>query len=389
MGHHRILPAYQPLIRSLSERLVRVPLGAWERTLAGLLRTALTRSPIDWDALASIFNQLAVIQAYRGHNDRALAFCEAQIGLWKALADEAGHEHRQVLLIQPWVNIIRLERWQKKIDSAIELYQELAPQNRGRPGTVNARYGVDASLETLLQLPGGDTLRQVLDNVYWVEYTRWLLATGQTAELQSLIKAGLGSGLNAYAHTVLLETLVIYQVQIGAFNAAGQLLARLRPLYHDSHRLPFAVIELYLCYSRGSGHEAALAAVCELTQSERYLQRDKFGLSLLCDIALALHTLGAPVDAEIGLLEQAWPLAVAIDEEVSLFDIHARLSELGRRPPGQWDERFRRSDYALVRKHLGLAPVPVAPEPDMLAAAQRLSRLDVVGCLDVLDAFLA
>ena len=75
MGHHRILPACQPLIRSLSERLVRMPLGTWERTLAELLRTALTRSPIDWDALPSIFNQLAVIQAYRGHNDRALGFC--------------------------------------------------------------------------------------------------------------------------------------------------------------------------------------------------------------------------------------------------------------------------------------------------------------------------
>ena len=386
MGHHHVPPAYPPLIRSFSERLVRLPLGAWESSLAEVLRATLMQSPVQWDAVTGILNVLAVIAAYRGHNDAALGFCEAQIGLSKALSAEPGHAHRLAAVIQPWVNTIRLERWQKKVDSAIPLYRELAPQQRGMMGTLNARYGIGASLDALLRMDESGVYRIVLDNVYWIEYTRWLLATGQTLELQAQLQAGLNSKLSSYAHAGLLEVLLMYQVQIGAHGKARELLARLGRLHSDRNRLPFAVLELYLGYSCGEGWEPALAAVCGLTRSARYIQHDKFGLSLLCDIALVLRNFGAPPDAELGLLEQAYPLALAIDDEVSLYDVSARLLELDRLPSGGLPDRFRRSGYALVRKGLGLAPLPAVSgqASGTLLAAQRLSRLDIDGCLHAL-----
>jgi len=140
--------------------------------------------------------------------------------------------------------------------------------------------------------------------------------------------------------------------------------------------------------SCGDACEGALEEVCRLAQSRRCLEHDKFGLSLLCDIAATLRDFGVSPDTERSFLEQAYPLALEIDDEVSLFEVSCRLAELGHPPPEQWRDRFQQSEYALIRKRIGLPPLTVdlRTVSDLMPAVQRLSALDLDGALESLGA---
>lgn len=377
------LPRYQPLINP-SDRMVRRPLGPWRAALVRTLREALRPACPDLDSMAQALNQLSLLEAYQGNTAGALLICDAQIRFWQGIALMPGKAGYLNQVIQPWINVLRLERWTDKLDSSMSLYRELAPPRRHLPGTLQQRYGIALSLAELDQLTPQAGAGRLLDAVYWREYGHLLLASGSRAEIQDHLAAGLKAD-NRFLRLALTEMLMLYQIDCGNAGHALSVLRRMSVPGTASHWLHFKTLEMYLAGVVGDHAFSELAqTVLSAAQSEAHIEFDVHGLTLLLDIARLYAGFGLS-GHELALLRKAEQVAVRVEDEVLRFDVSRRLFELVPESPCDLRERFSGSCYGLVRTRLGLLLKP-APGPDVVRAVQSLASLDFEACQAVLDA---
>lgn len=385
-----ILPAYAPLIAS-KDRPVRKPLPAWKSNLIVSLQSVLARARPDPAQLAKLLNNLALVEAYRGNHDGALRVCHAQIAFWKAMAMHDGDDGCLGGAIQPWINLIRLERWQHKAERAMASYRELGPQQRATLGQFNRRCRVERTLGQLCSMTGPHDYSTLLDNVYWSEYPRLLLAAGRHDELQQVLMQGLNGRPSDFLRVTLIELLLVQQTERGKYGNVRALLAQIKAQFAkaDHYRLQFTVLELYLTYrERNLVDPVLLGQVRAMALSPRHAAPDEHGLHLLLEIARVLHLLGA-CQTEADVLAAAAPLARSLDDEMAQFDVASRQQALGVAAQVALGVRFGRSSYGLIRTRLGLGRPDAACEASsarLLAAVECLARRDFDGCLERLDA---
>jgi hypothetical protein len=376
---------YQPLIGG-ADKMLRRPIRPWRMSETKLLLRGIESREVDFSAVAVALNKLALLEAYEGQHANALALCDAQIAFWKNVADDRGDKRLLAYAIQPMINIVRLERWTATADGPVSLYGELSPDKRASCGPLQARHGLGLSFAQLCAVNDMLEYDTLITNVYWREYSRFLLQSGRTAALRALLEQGLNLPLHPYVRIALLEVLLLQQARAGNYESASRLLARMKISSGSAYRLPFKVLEMYLAAKTQAPTAPALVrevmqAVCDGVQ----IQPNAHGLNLLFDITKVFRELAADAE-EAELLGIAGRIAAELDDEVIQFDVLDRLKALNGSPHAAWQQAFGQSTYASIRKRLGLAhPAPDLVSTRLMQATQRLVQLDYAACIHLLD----
>jgi hypothetical protein len=382
MVNSNIAGVYQPLI-SPSDRLVRQPITPWRMAMVRMLREGISKKELDYNQIGSALNRLALLEAYQGHTGRALMACDAQIRFWQRSAEEPGHAHLLPNIVQPWINILRLERWNNRLDSSISLYRELAPDRRAAPAAFQQRFGIPLTFDALDGISPG-RVSYLLDMVYWREYGNLLFSAGADVELRQHLQAGIGHS-QYFVRAALLEMLLVRQADSGNHAGTLALLRRIRRPDTGAYWLHFKTLEMYLALRTGADDaEVLLQAVLDAALSSEHIERDGAGLALLFDIAKLFARLGMHEQEEM-LLQRAYRMAQELNDEVVLFEVMDRLAVLGHDLGCDVRERFAASSYALIRKRLGQAPRAADTGPDVVQALRALAELDFDTCMLFLD----
>ena len=376
---------YQPLIAQ-DDRLIRLPIEAWQQTMAQNLIQLLREQNADLSKIAPPLNQLALLDAYQNKNDHALILCDAQIKFWKMLSQKTGDKKYLCLTVQPWINIIRLDRWQNKVDNSASLYQELAPKNRSEPNSLSKHYELGLNFNAFCELNPKNLPIDLLNNVYWAEYGRQLFISGADLALQTHIQSGLNSALNNNLQQTLLELLFSYQSKIGKDEKVLLMLGKMNIPEHRRYWLHFKVMEMALHFKIGSSEAPDLSdKVYRTLISGNAIKRTGYGLYLLFEITKVFKQL-ALQEQEIHLLQIAKDLASELNDEVILFEIMYRQSELQLMRREEVLEKFQSSRYSFVRKKLNIAPLKPSEHSDTIVTAVRqLAELNFDGCLRTLE----
>jgi tetratricopeptide (TPR) repeat protein len=367
---------YQPLITA-GDRLAQRPIKQWRATLVRTLGEELVKPRMESLKLAGFLNQLALLEAYQGNTQGALAACEAQIRFWKASAQLSGHASSLNLVVQPWVNIVRLERWNKNLVRSTALYRELGPAHRSDLGSLQTRYGVEPTFDELDQLDPSAGIAALLDVVYWREYGILLFNTAEGADLQRHLQAGVLQA-NRFLQVVMLEILLAYQVNLGHYTAALSFLQRLPLSASMVHWLPFKALEMYVAQRVGSADFTSL--VMTVADAALSIEHDERGLVMLVDISRLFGRMDMHAE-ELALLQAAQHIAHELNDEVLLFEVMHRLSLLGQDIGCDLQEKFAASSYAVVRKKIGLGIQSPNEGPDVVRAIQSLATRDIESCL--------
>lgn len=380
--------AYQPLICA-SDVVTRSPIRPWARALRQTLRASIATRTLAPQTIAYVMNRIALLDAYQGDNDAALKACEAQIALWTALSRQTGNGALLNFVIQPWINVIRLERWQNRLDNAAAWYAELAPAQLDERGELNRRYGIAQTLRPLVELGAqvGGVDTEVMKGVYWVEYGRLLLAAGEHAKVQRHAREGLAQ-CQGMLRAQVYELLTVAALNAGEFDLASALLRQVRLSEGSPTWLAFSALGMYLDALMGDG-KAGKAADRVLAYAG---QPDHFGcsarnLSFMFSLSRVFRLLGME-KAEVGLLIRGRDMALELDDEAMSFEQLARLESLGEAPQDSVRTRFQDSSYAFIRRRLGLPGACDGVDltsADVVRAVALLHVLDYEGCLRVLD----
>ncbi|SFL75895.1 hypothetical protein [Rugamonas rubra] len=374
-----IAPAfYQPLIVP-ADRLIRAPLSGWRRKVLQDLLPAVRARAVD--ELPQQLNLLALQEAYRGNLDAARQLCDAQIRFWQAQA-AAGQPQQLLNVIQPWINLIRLERWQERTGEAAALYQQLAPQRAHEQGELQRRYGIGATLAELCAMDRLGNAAVTLQNAYWQEYPRLLLKCGMHQELNYLLQDAQALPLGPYLKAAQLEMQLSYQSKIGLHRNSLAALEKMMLGPHSPYWLQFKVLEVYLAFQAEMVNAPARAEhLFQALTSGRTLNcqaQDLYFLAHAAQVFRQLHLGGH----EIGCLDMVEAMAAKLGDEV--FQCHARqrLAELGQMPHEQVLDEFQHSAYVQVRSSLGLRPDDDAAgrAAGLLRAVEQLAALDYDGC---------
>lgn len=384
---------YEPLIGA-SDKLIRSPIPPWRASLIASLAAAIREREINFEGVAVALNRLTLLEAHQGKHANALALCDGQIAFWRGVAEDktgAGTGARKRYLayaIQPWINIVRLERWKNTVvDGPVSLYRELAPEQRAVHGSLQLRHGIELSLGELCDVNHDVDYAALVNNVYWRENARALLQSGCTEQLQSLLERGLSLPLSGFIRLALVEILILHQARCGSHARAARLLAKMEIAQASPYWLHFKVLEMYLAVKSAAGNAALLTGeVVQAIRAGGHVQRNAYGLNLLFDITKVFRDLECG-NEERDLLELAERIAVDLNDEVIQFEAGDRLAALTVQPREALRQKFQHSSYALIRKRLGMAHAPASDRSSerLLQAVDRLARQDYAACIELLD----
>jgi tetratricopeptide (TPR) repeat protein len=133
------------------DRPVRLPLPLWAAARLnefGLLRQ---QSPYDkpetCGAIVDCFNEAALIEVYYGRLDMAATLCHAAMRWVAGLVDATGSAFCYRFAFQPYVNLGRLDRIEKRWQESLDKFQVVEEAVKGRP----VRFGPIAVDRTSLE----------------------------------------------------------------------------------------------------------------------------------------------------------------------------------------------------------------------------------------------
>ncbi|MDW5416186.1 hypothetical protein R6242_06320 [Iodobacter sp. CM08] len=370
---------YPPLLVS-SDRLVRHPLNEWSSRLL----SSFYKSIHNVDVVLPIMNQLALIETCRGNYGGAFEICVAQINFLKNLSKKNKSTQYLPAIIQPWINIARMDRWQNKEINSTEIYKSMSPDNRFKFCELNSRYGIEFSLGELCNLGENNSFVAVVNNVYWTEYARFLLRSNSHNLLQKHLQSGISSNYGAFIKISLIEVLILYQVKIDNFDSALKLLINIFGNCSEKYLLHFKVLELFV--SEKSGRDYDKGVIDEIMLYVSLVERDSYGLNLISEISRVFKIIGLK-DVEIELLSISKEIAEEINDEIILFYVMERLVEIGLCNYELFVSKFEKSSYSVIRKKLKLGNLPlieVNRSIRIVDAVNYLAVLDYENCLNVL-----
>lgn len=372
---------YQPLIQV--DPIIRQPIVAWQQNLVRKLHASLIAGNED---VAEVFNQLALLEAYQGHHETAFTFCQLQITYWRNLAQRHRDDLYLLPALQPWINTFRLQRWQQHNMTASLLYRQLAPERRNEKNNLNDQYAISPTLDELLAHPSAGKYTQLLDSIYWLEYSHQLLNTGDYAGLMQQIQSGLNQGTKHSIRARLLEIWFKALVSKGQNAYALSALQRMK-LTQSSNQLEFRALEMVLLFNQGIDTAADNAAqiYAELQQLSNRIF-DAKGLYLLAEFCKIYQQIGSHEQKTI-LWSQLLTTATALNDEVLCFDAKFALTQLGQYSATQLDTDFQQSEYKIIRDRLTL---PLRPQRSMQIhhCLTSLAELNIEQSLAILERML-
>lgn len=378
---------YQPLIAT-GEKIIRKPILAWQTELLSALVKKVSERDLESFECAVIFNQLALIEAFQGNNASALAICEAQIEYWRNLAESRKRKTLLPPAIQPWINIIRLERWRQCHASSASLYRELAPESRCSRNSLCERYGVGTTLSELIALSEDGqwgNVENVIDYVFWIEYTSLLLVTEDMSKFAAHLKDGLSGDLRGTLKIRLLELWFKSLMMKGSYSYALSSLRRMNLTKNGRFSFNFGVLELVLLVNMCEpSADTIINDLYARVTSGGVISNDSQGLYLLMELTKLYQQFGAR-EQKITLYKMLSERAVQLDDEVLSFEARLALSELGQYDPIRLQSEFATSRYGIIRSRLGLSKDSDQKRAELIKdGAKQLARLDCERCLQTL-----
>ncbi|WP_293633174.1 hypothetical protein [Shewanella sp. CG12_big_fil_rev_8_21_14_0_65_47_15] len=372
---------YQPLIQA--DPIIRQPITTWQQSLLRRLHTSLIVGNED---VAEAFNQLALLEAYRGHHDTALSFCQLQITYWRNLANRHRDELYLLPALQPWINTFRLQRWQQQNMTASSLYQQLAPERRNERNNLNDQYAISPTIGELLANPSAGKYSQLIESVYWLESSHQLLNIGDYAGLMQQIQSGLRQDIKYSIRSRLLEIWFKALVNKGQNAYALEALQRMK-LTQSHHQLEFRALEMILSFNLGIDITDKAAQIYDELQVYCHRASDAKGLYLLAEFCKIYQQIGSHTQ-QITLWNQLLSLATLLNDEVLCFDAQFALSQLGQYSVSQIDTEAQYSDYKIIRDRLSL-PIHSQHSQPIQTCLTHLAELNIEQSLTMLERMLS
>jgi hypothetical protein len=363
-----------------SDRILRRPIVPWQDSLVNALVEATSQWPIDFDTAIFTLNQLALIQAYQGNMDGALLICEAQIQFWRRVSATPGNDGYITAVLQPWINILRLKRWNNQLSLSESLWMELAPPCRSRRGSLQKIYNIKLSYEELEKTKCEIYPPQLLDMLYWREFGHILLGATDGKRLERHLQNGLLAAPGEFIRLSLFEMLLIYQAKIGYMGKSLEILQRIRINPTGPYALQFKALEMYFSerlYLDGSANRTGRVIAEKLF--EDCLNGNAADAMLIFDISRIFQDLAMP-HYEIPLLYKALEAVQRDFDEILNFNIRFRLNALLDKCPEDFHKTFANSSYAIIRRQIGLAPKIDAGSLTLVKAIQALADLKFSAC---------
>ena len=369
-------------LEAAREWILRRDIAAWWDDLHLGLQQALAAHDTRRSTLCPLFNQFALLATWQGEQEAAARICQLQIDFWQRLAVHKDEPALLGAVLQPWINLARLARWRQQLDASQSLYFELAPQQRTQQGSLAQRHGVPYTLQQICEFD--PAMRGLLDAVYWCEYGRLLLQTGQGAALGAHLQAGLNLRELGSLRLQLLELLILQQARQGKGTQALDILQRLRlPQADLSSRLVFTVWRIALQKDE-DGAQALLAQFADANQ----FVCEGGNLNLLSGVVQVWRGLGWQAE-EAATLQQLQRWSSALGDQMVSFEVTRRYQELGQVSAEEVSQRFADSRYRVIRQHLQLGPLPAeagAQVQQMVQVLEALAQLDWAMAQDLLPA---
>jgi hypothetical protein len=152
-----------------SGRARRPALVPWATDLLGAVRRLDPTSNESFRELATLQNNLALLELCGGNAEQARRTCDAHL-LWAtAIAERHGVAEWGDLVLQPWVNLGRLARAQGSLDSALDHFAAFETVSRGQAVIIGS---LRIEAEVVKEVLRRGRLDDVVRNVYIVDSTK-------------------------------------------------------------------------------------------------------------------------------------------------------------------------------------------------------------------------
>jgi hypothetical protein len=372
---------YTPLIQP--DRLIRQPISSWQNKQLDKLKHCIENDRSHND-IAVALNILAVLEAYQGFNDNALSICQSQINYWRNIAPHYDDQTLLPRVIQPWINIKRLKRWQNSNIDAERSYRELAPSNSSQSSSLSNEHGIEANLAQLFKLD--PSWQSIVESVYWFEYTAVLTTLGDKSSLKQQVESGLRTVQDYSIRMKILEIWFGTLCRGGHFEYAMSALHRMKLTSGGEHQLAFELLELVLMHNMQQAQTTNQASLIfnKLSNNDAFAVNPG-NLYMLGDIAKIYKHLGTQ-DQQIALLSQQYDYATKLNDEVLQFEARMALNQLGQDDIHKITDDFADSRYTVIRSKLNLAPLNDTGRSDLICLSlERLGQLDHPGCQSILN----
>lgn len=374
--------SYELLVKG-NDRSLRVALPLWRAAQMLRMQVALVQPGLDIRVLANSMHQMSLMAVFEGATETARQICHAQIYFWRNLAQASSNPSLLGYVIQPWINLARLERQQQTDGTARSLYQDFAPENRQQPSVLMQHFGIAQSLDELCKLHPEIDCTGVLENVYWREYGLFLLKTGEYSALQGLLERGLSCQKCPFVKMALFEMQALLHARMGQPEAGLQLVNSAIGQADQPYHLHLKSLQLHLAHQAGSEAAQTLGEeLCALLLSKQPMLANPQNLYLLHGLTRNFMHQGMDQQAA-ALTPQVAAMAQQLKDETVQFDLAQRAVALGQMSQDQLKQKFKNSSYAYIRKHLGL-PLQSTGLP-VLEAIQNLAELNYATCRSLLE----
>lgn len=339
---------YQPLL--VNDPILRQPILHWQQNLLNSLDSAFKAGNTE---IAVELNQLALIEAYQGNDSAALNLCQLQIKYWQNIAARQGDRYL-INCIQPWINTFRLQRWKQDKQAALFSYQQLAPDLQKNRNSLNSDFGVQLSLAELLTLNPDSGWRNMLETIYWSEFSQLLANNGDKAHFARHVQDGLASPVRFSVKMRLLELWFKVLIENKEFSYALSALHRMK-LTSGPYQLVFRLLEMVLLFNlQWSDTQRLAEQLCQelMSKPADYTDiRHLYFVAAAFGIFRQLDNKGAKLRLCRYLLDQANQL----NDEVLAVEAKLELVSEGQLDYSQVASQYKDSAYSLVRRKLGLA----------------------------------
>lgn len=370
-----------PLV-SIPERPLCLPAHLWENKLiTALLKQVSLKKDIHIGTTSVILNKLALISVFQGSLSVARRICECHIQLCCNLAIRDNNNYSLQYAVQPWINLVRLSRSEGDTEKIRSAYSLLSPANRRMP--IDLGLQSCFSLEQLIVDAEDNQLRDVLDNVFWIEYGKYLLRSNDPYTAKEHCLFGLKSDLNPMAKTSLLEFFVISDASIEMKPSLFSYIERILKNVNGEKWVSLSFLLLKMQIYKAFNVSLDNIQLSNLRQT--YSDRSNYGVHMkgLLRINSVIDAVEKfeDVDGQLAMINIQQDIANQLNDEISIFIGMQKKVKYGACTDGELKKKFYTSKYAMIRNAIGVPILEDNKKLDMiLSCVEDLSKFEFSSC---------
>ena len=361
-------------------RIQRLPLDSWAQS--ELLKLPAYQCQADivthLDQLVASLNCIPLLLLFYGDVVGAQFVCQKTILFFAQLAERLGKNSLLGYVVQPWINLGRLDRLMGKSEAALKKFQCLHDR-------VDGAAGVEAILQTALQLSDSMNAEQlaVVKHCAVLEPIKSLLVDKAYAAL--LVNYGVQANESAAdpAISLMTEAVIIAYMQQNAYAEALALalaaydacLPALLPVYL------FRLVELSHIFGESEIAKNEALKLYHLYSNMLASNADYHELPFAFELSLLLHKLGLNTEAE-QLIFAVLVANEVYNDELGVIQCLERAiiivsdSQRTAKLTQQLSDMTQRSHYFMIRKkfcHTVLDSSSITQR--LIAATTKIMRL--------------